>query len=314
MPSPNWLTHWVTINSKHVSHVDNFSHEFIAKGDKQTHRSVSTASTATDASEYEDDDDTLVPKVTRKTRRRLTRTYSASDLIRNEAKGLKSNVKATRNKQDVERRIEKQLQAANIQYPAVEDDGINSTRSSASVSAPPSSNCNGNRFLNETTFIQQLEQKQQRVNHNSALLAIMKEKRPAQNVTFADPITAPPHLSLSNSRSPSNSPPRSSSIKQPLLKGDLADFMPQNHFVQREPQQGCIGCQTFQRNLHAAYDDLEYLRTLLIQTEYSADKPVASKPQLHTEPMEEITKRHRKQIEQLMKERVSFVFVNHCAV
>jgi hypothetical protein len=93
--------------------------------------------------------------------------------------------------------------------------------------------------------------------------------------------------------------------------------------------ENCVGCKTVQAELRHAYDSLEYMRTMAIRKEFTchkcgtvgeaADASIVAlngntqgskKPTVlrnASEQLLEVTGRHKKQVEQLMKDRVSSV-------
>lgn len=259
MPGPNWLNAWVRVNAKHVTSPESSGGSSEpskngpdAKAADGSDPSTSTAPTTDTTPREESVSVTSSARVTRKGRRRLQKTRSASDLLREMA-----------------------------------------VRDVGSPSA--------NKYLNEAAFILQLEQRKQLDSPDS------KAYLRARYSPAVSPPPPPPPL-----------PARATTAPQ---GGGLKLFPPS--FLMGDNNSSndkseCSRCKALEEQLRVAETDVEYLRVTALQNEYQCascqqakkasppwSAPQALTPSEGSKQLVAVTHRHKKQIEQLTRERVS---------
>jgi len=341
-PGPNWLTSWVKTNNKHVLFLPNASQGKHVDHDKTEHGSLTTASTTNSTKaghriEHVDPEPstTVRPSNNRKQRRRLQKTRSASDLIREMAKDVEDGnavrkIGPSRPKEDDHTRVATEppvpVRSSSSSMRLVAGlFGSSISLSSDDDMPPPLSQQQQQAavpmFLNEAAFIQQLEQRnqpnQQQIPNTESLHS---RERPMYSV---------PHKEISHERAHSRG--RETQPQQNHL-GGLANlkFLPQQFFAapNAETQQYPPRRHSLEDQLAAAVDDLDYMRGVALKNEHTCQScssnnninspsnkvgksPTGSRAYgAHSSLVEtskqlnEVTCRQKKQIEQLTKERV----------
>jgi len=324
---PNWLSAWVRLNNKHVAYQEPPTGKGAAKSqlkDEETtlHSESTTPTVATppkssriesfaspsspsrgsghnqkgDQQSISAQNEPLSPPnhghfiPQRRNRRRLQNTRSASDLIREIASG------------DA------------VSRPSTTAVALHGGRFDAN--ATESGMCNrstAGKFLNETAFVAQLQQRQQ-----------ASRSRDAGSVASAAdvPVAAASSVGAATARSEP-----ASSRSNRFINIKVGSPRSRHHEEVDQRREGshaiCDHCEMLQEELRAAQQDLDYMRNLATRKEQKGLSAVAdaSMEELghhsrhkpagplslddNSKQLTEVTRRHKKQVEQLTRERVS---------
>jgi hypothetical protein len=289
----NWLTAWVKLNTKHGIHPTSPG---VSKEVDRSKNDFSIASTAESSEGVALAKRSIGSK--RNRHRGLQRTLSASDLIREAASSQQViNKSGAPSSKDGSSSVKPSRQSD------AESDTLSTTRSSIDRQESPSRNAH--KYLNESTCMQQYEQKQQRRQEDSTLQS-------DDSLHHDSIMTLLPILPARQFLYPPPPPPS----QHALLKSGIAGFLPPPFFL--SPRE-CQECLTLRSQVQALSEDVEYLRKVALQLElaereYATHKPLSSRqrqssllsvPSLASKQLDDVTCRHRKQMEQFMKERVS---------
>jgi hypothetical protein len=323
---PSWLTSWVKTNSKHVEYKPNEKN----KSDKTSPATVSTASTAgSDDRQRRDRDDPRLLAVrnvnNRKNRRRLMKTRSATDMIvemANARDSSSSKVEAVLETSVSKHTISDSCEATETESSADRSpiqlvaglfgaslDGDDSMQPEQLPPYQP-------EYLNEAASILQREQK-------SSPLQKYKKSHDSESSSVAE------------RHEESFGSTRGHDSQQHL--GGLANlkFLPQPFFGRAEPEvQHTDHHESLDGQLVAALDDLEYMRGVALSNEYTCKSCLSGEsPSTEKQPaalrsrgsayaslteaskhLNEVVSRHKKEVEQLTKERVSLSQIESSSV
>lgn len=337
-----WLNAWVKVNSKHVvfppnskndreSEKDDVLNKAIGKNQKgsKTNSSVTTARTAATGTSEDAETQAMRRFHHRKHRRRLQRTVSASDLLRDKAKGKVE--KGDKKAKDEEAVLDKSSSShvssshkvvpvssqsdthekALPNLPQHEDRSIVSGETEKSLSfvagffgadieSLDAGAAHHPKFTHSASFHDAASV--QVIGHHSRLDAGSVISRGGQS------LPARPIYSL----------PRSDSSESSSSKGGgLGIRFPPNLFAgDNNSKAGCRQCSKLEGELLASQEDLEYLRSMALRSEYmcaTCQTEPSKKIHTHVSPeagdgaqiLNEATERHKAQIETLIQERVS---------
>jgi hypothetical protein len=319
-----WLNAWVKVNSKHVVLTPH------KKADKEGHHGArddsATGPTTTTA---QDPENQAIRRFnSRKHKRRLLKTVSASDLLRDKAKdkvpapekqeeSLKSEAQVSNNTtariSDLSETDKAQNDAVRVaQHDEVESFfGADIERyssgypdASARASPHPQQFKDRGNFDYEAASVHLLERSK------SPLDAASIASRGAQSV--------PPRPYSS-----AGAVPRSDShVESRYQGGGIGIRFPPNLFAGDNHYKGnCRRCKELENNALYAQEDLEYLRGVTLQSEHVCQccrsQPIKRGDEsLHSreavidgaQMLNEVTSRHKSQIEQITKEKVSLSY------
>jgi hypothetical protein len=266
---------------------------------------ASLSSRASTAQLSEDSSSSTIPRapITKRNRRRsLQRTFSASDLIREAASTTSSGSVGKRESSDIPRSKGRNSSGS---QPFNDHDADTLSTEKSSLDQVLHDSSHGSVFLDEIMFLQQLEQKQFQNSHGDSVLNFSQK---AQDQRIANSVQPPPSIPKHTTLS---------SPSQSTHKTGFAALLPHPFFVN---QQVCQQCSSLTAQVENMHDDLEYMRKLALHREgeertaaVRESMPATLRQAQHQQIMPtvastqlvEITTRQKKQIEQLMKERVS---------
>jgi hypothetical protein len=334
---PNWLTSWVKTNSKHVVYAPDKLEKNTFEKTSPTTASTANSSTGVDAVPRRDVDDARLSAVrnvgNRKNRRRMVKTRSVTDMIvemanaRNasnsdsETSVPKLTSATTKSDSSVATDTESTADLSPLQLVAglfgasvdLDDDRMRPAQ--LPPYQPQTSKFINSKYLNEAAFILQREQK--------SLPLQQPKSHYAESSLVAERPTVAPRRSTRNEESFGSTKGHDS---RPHVRG-LANlkFLPQPFFGRADAEvQHTAYREPLESQLAAALDDLEYMRGVALSNEYTcqscsigettnAAKPAAlrsrgaasaSLPEA-SKQLNEVISRHKKEVEQLTRERVS---------
>ena len=354
-----WLNAWVKVNSKHVvfpppnstkserdTQREESGHNHVSKG-QATDKSVATAP----SSASEDPEHQAIKRFnSRKNKRRLHRTVSASDLIRANSNGKGGHHKSgehigVKMKDSTTSLGQPSMRSTNItsedmsdcdrkdlstrHAPQHEDDNLSGETDSSLrfvsgfFGADIERYSSGHGDAAVAAGRRTARQQQSRANHGETaeiasveLLEMSNSRLDGASVVSRGGLSAPPHsASLKDDNSTKS-------------QGGLGIRFPPNLFAgDSSSKSTCRNCRQLANDLLTSQEDLEYLRGMALRSEYicaSCDKQpgirkdwsipqetVASKQSSQT--LIELAAGHKVQLEQLAKERVSSDIVS-CAI
>lgn len=317
-----WLNAWVKVNNKHVvyNRTEGESGHVLQGSTKQLKPSKTTTSAKTSTTTITENVETqAIRRVnSRKNRRRLHRTISASDLIRDQAKSLAGNISGSST-----------LHAGTLALPVIEHSAGSSSLPETSSQAASHSKIGDRsgtfydteeslRFVNELfgTDIDSFHRLEppstgeQVVDLDKGLWPWATQQIPADatSVSSRNGISARP-----SGASTMHASYRSEGDDNPNLKGGFR--FPPNLFSSDNSKARCEQCAKLENELAVLQDDLEYVRAVALRNEYvctscnaeSSSHPVATPSTFHLKAnerlLDEVTARHKAQLEQLTKDR-----------
>ncbi|EEC48647.1 predicted protein [Phaeodactylum tricornutum CCAP 1055/1] len=294
MPGPGWLNGWLKINTKHVVFPKS---AFVEKGgnqsnSQQSQKTTSTAQSSTMGSTPRDPELAAIKRFSnRRSRRRLQRTRSNSDLIRELAiekhyddhhlMDVPRVIGVSEDGNDSEHAPARGGKISQDSRPRRNTTGMREEGSLENVdslgmvstaSSPPtigdSRVCDHHENLYEAAFLHQFE------------------RRHAQ-----DSLTPTRHDICRAAQADSQ-------------HRAFGGFLPHPFFQSEEPRD-CQKCAELNAELIATLDDLEYMKTMALTSEAVADpvKQQTENFEKYSKQLHELTIRHKKQVEQLTRER-----------
>jgi hypothetical protein len=328
-----WLNAWVKVNSKHVVLTPN------KKVDKEGHHGARDDSTVTGPTTATQDSETQAIRRfnSRKNKRRLQRTVSASDLLRDKAKEKGAAPEKQESEAHVSNntaaRIPDSSETDKVQNTALRVaqhdtiESIVSTEQDSSLrfvegffGADIESYSSGypDASARASPHPQQFKDRGN-FNHDAAsvhLLERSKSPLDAASIASRGVQSVPPRP-----YSTAGALPRSeSNLESRHQKGGIGIRFPPNLFAGDNHSKGnCKHCKELENNVLSAQEDLEYLRSLTLQGEYvchccrSQPSKGGDESSFHSretvidgpQMLNEVTARHKSQIEQITKEKVS---------
>jgi hypothetical protein len=329
----SWLNAWVKVNSKHVVLTPNQK-----KVDKEQssgdHRDDSTATEPTTANtnthNNQDPENQAIRRFnSRKHKRRLQKTVSASDLLRDKAKEKGAVVVPSDNKQQQENNNSKIPETDKVQ---------NDTTARRRVAQHEE--IESSRVVSETDDGEDSSSLRFVAGFFGADIERYSSGYPDAAVTaragnyFDSSEAASVHLVERRSKSPLDAasivsrgvqsvPPAPSHLESRYqgVGGIGIIRFPPNPFAgdNHNSKGSCKHCKELEHNSLSAQEDLEYLRSLALQREYTCQccKRGDESSSLYPSPeaavssidgaqmLNDVTARHKSQIEQITKERVS---------
>jgi hypothetical protein len=311
---PSWLTSWVKTNSRHVIYApDKLEKNTSENTSPTTAASTTNSSTAITADHIRrrHGDDPAVSAVrhvsNRKHRRRLVKTRSATDMIvemanaRNEANSDSSKISELRRSATTSSGNSVATDAASVKSdlsPLRLVAGLFGTAVDYDDSMLPTEIPQKPQYLNESAFTLQREQQQQQ----QKLKQSQESDSPGATASFG---STKGHDSQQH-------------------VGGLVNlkFMQQPFFGRADAEvQHAAHHESLENQLAAALDDLEYMRGVALSNEVNRDgettdevKQLAVLPSRKlpsstlaeaSKQLNEVISRHKKEVEQLTKERVS---------
>ena len=326
-----WLNAWVKVNSKHVVLTPN------KKVDKEGHRAREDSTATGPTIATQDSENQAISRFnSRKHKRRLQRTVSASDLLRDKAK---ERVAAPEKKSEAQ--VSNNTTARNsdpsetdkVESTAVRVAQHNEIESIVSKEADSSQ-----RFV-EGFFGADIERYSSGYPDASARASPHPQQFKdrgnfdygAASVHQLERSKSPLDAASISSRGAQSVPPRpfssagalprsDSHLESRYQKGGISIRFPPNLFTGDNHSKGnCKHCKELENNALSTQEDLEYMRGLMLQREYvchccqSQPSKRGDESSLHSreaiidgpQMLNEVTARHKSQIEQITKERVS---------
>jgi hypothetical protein len=322
-PGPSWLSSWVKSNNKHVV-ISTGSNEK-NKAAKDATSTASTADSSYAGKVYQraepDPESSAVRTVNnRRRRRRLQKTRSATDLIRELAQaGRVANADSVKNSSKFSTNDDTSVTTTDPLSPSESSDTLRLVAGLFGASLDkgdsvrqeklPAQQQQIPKYLNDVAFIQQLEQKslplqqQRKQTHNAESSLVLERSAVTPRKSNEE--------SLASNRG-YDSPQHSRGLV------NLA-FLPQPFFAKAgAEEQHASHLQSLDSQLVAALDDLEYMRGVALKNDQASDETVAEKTVVSrgretpsassaeaSKQLNEVIFRHKKQVEQLTRERVS---------
>lgn len=321
-----WLNAWVKVNNKHVvyNRTEAESGHVPSSSTKQLKTSKTTTTSRTSGTAVSENVETqAIRRVnSRKNRRRLHRTISASDLIRDQAKSLAGNIGAS-----------SALDSGTLALPIVDHAAASSSLPEAFAAAASRNHIgdrSGNfydteeslRFVNELfgTDIDSFHRLEPPSTGDQVLdgdqglwpWATHTQQLPADaaSISSRNAMSARP-----SAASTVHTSSRSEPDDNPSLKGGFR--FPPNLFSSDNSKARCEQCTKLENEMAILQDDLEYIRAVALRNEYvcsscnteSLSHPTENLSTFHLKTnerlLDEVTARHKAQLEQLTKDRVS---------
>jgi hypothetical protein len=370
---PGWLNAWVKVNSKHVvltpnKKVDKDSHhgardETLHPSSSKAHTTANsstatgpTSATASGTATQDPENQAIRRFNSRKHKRRLQRTVSASDLLRDKAKekgaapakqeSLESEAQvspnATASASDLSETDKGQNAAVRLAQHDENESIVSAVTDSSlrfvagffgadierysSGSGHPDASASASASTRASPYPQQFKDGGNCVYEAASVHLLERSKSPldAASIASRGVQSVPPRAYSSGGllpRTDSNVESRSqgggsiAGIRFPpslFAGGDTNNNHSKGH---------CRHCKELENNLLSAQEDLEYLRGLTLQREYvcqgclsqSRSSKRGDQASFHSreavldgaQMLNEVTARHKSQIEQITKERVS---------
>lgn len=295
----SFLNAWVKVNSKHIvipptnkNEKDELNHSRGRKGSVTTARTVTTS---------EDTETQVIRRFdNRKNKRRLHKTVSASDLLRDKSKGEKKEDKQVIGEPTTETHF---LNVHRNEEQSVVSENEGSLRFVAGFFGADLESIEGSRNSQFQTNLDDAASIQL-VGPYTQLDAGSVQSRGGQ--------------SLPARTSQRNSPPHGVNDSSSSKGGKIGIRFPPNLFAgDSSSKGGCKHCSKLENELASAREDLEYLRGAALRNEYSCinckqetqnnsnDEDKSSEPTPMSDTLNEIISRHKIYVDNLKKDSVS---------
>lgn len=319
-----WLNAWVKVNNKHVvyNRTDAELGQVPSTGSSTTRQPKTSRTTTTSAKTSstaitENVETQAIRRVnSRKNRRRLHRTISASDLIRDQAKSLAGNIGGSST-----------LAVGTLTLPVIEHSAGSSSQ--VETSSPTASR---NQIGDRSGIFYDTEESLRFVNElfGTDIDSLHRLEPPSTGdlekglwpwASHAQHVPADA-ASISSRNGISARPSGTSTIhtsyrsdtdENASIKGGFR--FPPNLFSSDNSKARCDQCAKLENELAVLQDDLEYIRAVALRNEYvcsscsaeSLSHPTETPSTFHLKSnerlLDEVTARHKAQLEQLTKDR-----------